>query len=51
MLGPIWDRALLHLHAADNLIKAAELTSGAGDITAGKEVPVPHLQTGTCKRT
>ena len=42
------DRALLHLCAADNLIKAAELTSGAGDITVGKEVAV---QTGTCKRT
>ena len=45
------DHALLHLHAADNLIKAAELTSGAGDITAGKEVAVLRPQTGTCKRT
>ena len=45
------DRALLHLHAADNLIKAAELTSGAGDITASKEVAVRHPQGGTCKRT
>ena len=37
------DRALLHLCAADNLIKAAELTSGAGDIMVSKEVAVLHV--------
>ena len=45
------DRALLHLHAASNLINATEVTSGAEDLTAGKEAPVPHPNSGTCKRT
>ena len=28
-----------------------EVTSGAGDVTAGKEAPVPRPNTGTRKRT
>ena len=45
------DCALLHIHAASNLLNATEVTSGAGDVTAGKEAPVPHPQSGTRKRT
>ena len=40
------DRALLHLRAADNLIRAADLRSGAGDITAANDVAVQCPQTG-----
>ena len=45
------DRALLHIHAASSLLNATEVTSGAGDVTAGKEAPVPHPNSGTHKRT
>ena len=45
------DRALLHIWAASSLLNATEVTSGAGDVTAGKEVPVPHPNSGTHKRT
>ena len=45
------DHALLHIHAASNLLNATEVTSGAGDVTAGKEVPVSRPHSGTHKRT
>ena len=45
------DRALLHIHAASSLLNATEVTSGAGDVTAGKEAPVPRPKSGTHKRT
>ena len=45
------DCALLHIHAASSLLNATEVTSGAGDVTAGKEAPVPHPNLGTHKRT
>ena len=45
------DRALLHIRAASNLLSATEMTSGAGDVTAGKEAPVPRLHSGTRKQT
>ena len=45
------DRALLHIRAASSLLNVTEVTSGAGDVTAGKEAPVPHPKTGTHKRT
>ena len=45
------DHALLHIRAASSLLNATEVTSGAGDVTAGKEVPVPHPKMGTRKRT
>ena len=45
------DRALLHIRAASSLLNATEVTSGAGDVTARKEVPVPRPTSGTCKRT
>ena len=45
------DRALLHIHAASSLLNATEVTSGSGDVTAGKEAPVPRPNSGTRKRT
>ena len=45
------DRALLHIRAASSLLNATEVTSGAGDVTAGKEAPVPRPNMGTHKRT
>ena len=34
------DWAVLHLRAAASLINAMEITTGAGDVKAGKEAPV-----------
>ena len=45
------DRALLHICAASSLLNATEVTSGAGDVTAGKEAPLPCPHLGTRKRT
>ena len=45
------DRALLHIRAASSVLNATEVTSGSGDVTVGKEVPVPRPNLGTRKRT
>ena len=45
------DHALLHIHATSSLLNATEVTSGARNVTAGKEVPVPPPHSGTHKRT
>ena len=45
------DHALLHIRAASSLLNATEVTSGAGDVTAGKEAPVPRPNLRTHKRT
>ena len=45
------DHTLLHIRAASSLLNATEVTSGAGDVTAGKEVPVQRPNSGTNKRT
>ena len=45
------DRALLHIYTASNLLSTTKMTSGAGDVNAGKEAPVPRPQSGTPKWT
>ena len=45
------DQALLHLRAASSLISTMEVTSGAGDVTVGKEAPVLWPNSSTHKRT
>ena len=47
----LWTIALLHICAASSLLNATEVTSGAEDVTARKEAPVPCPNSGTHKRT